>query len=210
MIVNGLEHKRQPRMNGKRFQWLLFITLIAAGVCSFIGIRFSLPPFNFLALILLGITSLLAGIQVVVKKEAFFLPRGERASRRRSELYSGLAAQLWGIIFILFGLGLLLGGAAALFIPEQAQATVDRLFDSAAGWGILLIVLGVLAGLYGLTRLLSGAAAVSRRMVWRNAGYRLLGGFLLLLGIALVAVGVLLLTSPETLVEFLMRLFAIP
>jgi hypothetical protein len=197
---------------GKRFKWLPLITFATAVLLMFIGVQFSLPPFTYLSLMFIGLTALLAGIQVIVSKEAFFLPIGDQALRRRSELYSGVAAQLWGIIFILLGLGFVLGGAAAVFIPEQAQATFDRLFDSAAGWGILITVIGIFIALYGLTRLLAGVAAVGSkaRLRFHDVGYRLLGGFLLLLGVMLIGIGVLLLTAPEILVEFVMRLLGIP
>jgi len=183
-----------------------------AVLLMFIGVQFSLPSFTYLSVTFIGLTALLAGIQVIVTKEAFFLPHGEQALRQRSELYSGLAAQLWGVIFLLFGLGFVLGGATALFIPQQAQATVDRLFETAAGWGILLLVIGLFVALYGLTRLLAGVAAVGSRtrLRFHDVGYRLLGGFLLLLGMGLAIIGILLLISPETLVEFAMRLLGIP
>lgn len=154
-------------MNRKQLQRLPLITFIASALFMFIGVQFSLPRFTFLALLFIGVTALLVGIQAIFTKEVFFLPTGEHARRRRSELYSGLTAQLWGVLFLLFELGFVIGGAAAIFIPEQAQATIDRLFESAAGWGLLLTLIGVLVSLYGATRLLAGAAAVSR--AWYGA-----------------------------------------
>jgi hypothetical protein len=196
----------------KRFKSLPIVTFFVAALLTFIGVQFSRPPFTYLGLMFLGLTALLAGIQAIVTKEAFFLPIGDQALRRRSELYSGVAAQLWGVIFILFGLGFVFGGVAALFIPEQAQITFDRLFDSAAGWGILITAVGLFVALYGLARLLAGVAAVGSnvRLRFHDVSYRFLGGFLLLLGIVLIGIGTLLLTAPETLVELVMRLLGIP
>jgi hypothetical protein len=180
---------------------LPLVTFLLAALLMFAADRLSQPALTFIGLMLLGFSALLSGVQVIVTRQAFFLPTGRQSLKRRAESYSGLAAQLWGVFFVLFGLICVLAALAGLFAPEQAQAVVDQALETPAGWGVLLTILGVFLSLYGLTRLLSGSASVSTgfQIQLRDAGYRLFGGVCLLLGLALVALGLTLITSPEML-----------
>jgi hypothetical protein len=189
----------------KQFLFWLEIALFAlACLFFFAGERFDLPPLLFLGVISLGGLGLVVGVEVIVKREASFNIR--RANHViGSENYSGCAAQLWGFMFVLFGLGLVLGALAGLFQPQQALAIVDQAFATPLGWGILSTVLGIFTATYGLTRLLAGGAIAARNLLGhaRDMGYRLFGILCILIGGGLVVLGLTLIFSPEKLTTFL-------
>lgn len=193
----------------KLLTWLPIVLFFLAAGLMFAADRLTLPALAFAGLILLGFSALLSGIGVILTRQAFFLPSGTQSLRRRAESYSGLAAQLWGVFFVLVGGVFILTGLVALRMPDQALAIVERALDTPAGWGVLLFGLGVFVALYGLTRLLAGSASVSvgLQVRLRDMGYRLFGGVTLLLGLALVALGFTLITSPETLAGWIRQWF---
>jgi len=189
----------------KQFLFWLEIALFAlACLFFFAGERFDLPSLLFLGVMSLGGLGLVLGVEVIVKRQASFSIR--RADHViGSESYSGCAAQLWGLMFVLFGLGFILGALAGLFQPREARGMVDQAFATPLGWGILSSVIGIFLSTYGLTRLLAGSAGVARNLLGhaRNVGYRLFGLLCLLIGGGLVVLGLALIFAPETLTTFL-------
>lgn len=186
--------------------WFKIAMVFLAVLLLFAAERLHLPALAPLGWVVFGVLALLVGLEVIVTREASF-------SRRRadhvvgSELYSGCAAQLWGLMFVLFGLGLALGALAALVRPQQAQAILDQALEEPWGWGILIASLGVFVTLYGLARLLAGGAATVYGF-WqrvRYVGYQVQGGVYLLIGVGLVTLGLMLITSPELLTAFIQQ-----
>jgi hypothetical protein len=188
----------------ERLSWLPIITFFLAFGLMFAGQNLNIFQLTTAGFLFLGITAILAGIQVIWTKEAFFSPSGSQSVRRRSEHYSGLSAQLWGVFFLLAGVGASLASLVAMLNPAAAQTFLDQFLDTPAGWGILLAGLGVFVSLYGLTRLLAGAAAVSRKFGGRlrDLGYRGLGALSLLIGLALIGLGLVLILAPDLLLTW--------
>jgi hypothetical protein len=196
----------------KQLSWLPIILFFAAAGLMFAADRLALPALTFAGLTLLGLTAVISGIQVIVTRQAFFLPTGDQSLRRRSESYSGLAAQLWGVMFVLFGLIFILIGVIGFGNPEGAFGFVEQALETSAGWGALLFIIGVFVTLYGVTRILAGGAHTSgssTRLRLRDMGYRLFGGILLMVGLLLLALGFILFTSPETLTGLIPQWFPI-
>jgi hypothetical protein len=191
--------------------WLKIGLFALACILMFAGERFHLPALIFLGTMSLGILSLFLGVEVIIKREASFRTR-RAESVIGSESYSGCAAQVWGFMFILFGLGLALGALAGLIQPQQARTALERALETPLGWGILSAILGVFIFLYGLARILAGGAAISKN-AWsglRDAGYRMFGGLCLLFGGGLIGLGLILITSPETIIEYLQHWKILP
>lgn len=189
----------------KRIFWLPIITFFLAAFLIFAGQNLNINQLTAAGFLLLGITAILVGIQVIWTKEAFFLPSGRQAARRRAEQYSGLSAQLWGVFFLLAGLGASVAALAALVNPAAAQTFLEQFLDTPAGWGTLLAGLGVFVSLYGLTRLLAGSAAVSRTVGTRlkDLGYRGVGALSLLVGLVLIGLGLVLILAPDVLLTWI-------
>ena len=186
--------------------WLPIILFFLAAGLMFAADRLGLPALTFAGVTVLGVTALVVGVQVIVRREAFFLPSGRDSLRRRAESYSGLAAQIWGVMFVLFGLILLGVGVIGLGNPGQAFGFLEQALDTSAGWGALLFIIGVFVTLYGAARLLAGGAHTSgssARLQLRDMGYRLFGFVVLVAGLALLGLGYILFASPETLTGLL-------
>jgi hypothetical protein len=186
--------------------WSEIVLFALTCLTIFAGQRLGMPPLTFLGVLFLGVLAIVLGVDVIVRREASF--RTRRAGLvTGSQQYSGVAAQIWGIFFVLAGIGCILAAVTALLMPDRAQEFIDRAFETSLGWGLLATIIGVFLSLYGLSRLLAGGAAtvsnLSGRM--RDAGYRLFGGACLIIGVGLVALGLTLAFSPETLDAFISR-----
>src|SRR5690606_5761449 len=81
-----------------------YLIFFLAVILMFAADRLGLPALRFAAVIVIGVTAVAAGIQIIITRDAFFLPVGRNSLRSRAESCSGLAAQIWGVIFVLFGL----------------------------------------------------------------------------------------------------------
>lgn len=190
--------------------WVPIILFFGAAGLMAAADQLALPALTFAGLVLLGLCAVLSGIQVIITRQAFFLPSGDQSLRRRAESYSGLAAQLWGVFFVLFGLIFILAGLIGFGRPERVMALIDQSLETPAGWGVLLFTIGVFVALYGLTRILAGSAStgtgIQARL--RDIGYRMFGGLALIFGLLLLALGFILLTSPEILTGLMEEWFA--
>jgi hypothetical protein len=184
--------------------WFKIAMFFLAVLLIFAAERLPLPALTPLGWVVFGVLALLVGLEVIVTQETSFFRLWDDYVVG-SEVYSGCAAQLWGLMFVLFGLGLALGALAALVRPQQAQAVLDQALEEPWGWGILIGGLGVFVTLYSLARLLAGGAATVYGF-WqrvRHVGYQVLGGVYLLISAGLVALGLMLISSPEILNAFI-------
>lgn len=181
--------------------WLPIILFFAAAGLMFAADRLAVPVLTFAGVTVLGLTAIVSGIQVILTRQAFFLPTGEQSQRRRAESYSGLAAQIWGVMFVLFGLIFIGIGLAGVRSPGQVFGFLEQALETSAGWGALLLLFGLFLTLYGLTRVLAGGASTGSgaRLQLRDMGYRLFGGVVSIVGLLLLGLGFILFTSPETL-----------
>lgn len=195
----------------KVWTWLPLFLFFLAGGFVFVGQRLGGTRVIAAGFLCLGLAAVIAGLEFIRSKQAFFLP-SSRTGRRRSESFSGLPAQLWGVVFVLAGLGVGLAAMAAIMAPEAARAWLEQAMDTAAGWGLLSLILGVFLGLYGLIRLLGGSGWAQSGLYSRaaNVGYRGMGGLFLVLSLLLVGVGLLLLLSPDTLLGWVEQTIPLP
>jgi len=71
-------------------------------------------------------------------------------------------------------------------------------------WGVLLLLLGTFAGIYGIIRLIAGSAVAGTGFIAgvNNMGDRFLGGLALLFGVGLVLFGLALIFAPGVLTAF--------
>jgi hypothetical protein len=186
--------------------WAKIGLFFLAVALLFGGGRLGLPFLTALGWLVFSGLAVFTGVEVIVTREAsFFRRRSGHVTGR--DTYSGCAAQLWGAMFVLFGLGLSLGSLAAMLAPEQTLGLIDRALDEAWGWGILIAVLGSFTYLYGLARVLAGGAEPSRKRGIRHLGYRLFGAAVLLAGLGLVGIGLVLVVFPDAVHAFLGQWF---
>jgi hypothetical protein len=186
----------------------LFLLLLAGGL-AFAGQQFSIPFLTNLALHCLGLMMVLVGGEFLVTKRAEFAIGGWVYIQAR-ETFKGLAAQLWGVLFLGLGLLVILVTLAKWLVPAAAGSFWSRLQGTPTGAGLALAGLGLAACLYGLIRLLAGSAGVDlgRLTSLSNLLDRLAGGVVFLLGLGLIFLGVSLVIAPGVLSAIITRLAA--
>lgn len=186
----------------------LFLLLLAGGL-AFAGQQFSVPFLTNFALLCLGLMMVLVGGEFLVTQRAEFAIGGWVYIQAR-ETFKGLAAQLWGIMFLGLGLLVILVTLVKWVVPAAAGSFWSRLQGTPTGAGLALAGLGLAACLYGLIRLLAGSAGVDlgRLTSLSNLLDRITGAVVFLLGLGLAFLGVMLIVAPGALSSIITRLAA--
>jgi hypothetical protein len=170
---------------------------LLAGGLAFLGQGFSLPFLINLALFSVGLILVIMGGELLITRRAEFL-LGGFAYTQGIETFTGLAAQLWGVMFLGLGLAMIVAILAHWLAPAAVHAWYSGLVGTKTGLGLALCVLGLFAGMWGTIRLLAGSAGLDlgRMTPLSNIVDRVGGGVALLAGLGLLGVGVLLLVAP--------------
>jgi hypothetical protein len=172
--------------------------LLLGGGLGFLGEKFSISILTNLALVCISLLFILVGFELILTKKAEFALGGWAYIQGR-ETFQGLAAQLWGIMFLGIGLLAMLVTIAQWILPAQMNSLLDNLQRSSAGAGLALTGLGLIAILYGTIRLLAGGAGLDlgRLTGLSNFMDRLGGCLVLLIGLPLALFGLLLIIAPN-------------
>jgi hypothetical protein len=175
-----------------RSDWFELALLLLAFVLLFAGTRLGLPLLTNLGGLSIGAFALVGVLRAIITKKLGFETRQRNFGRR--EMYTGLAAQLWGILFIAFAfLVFILVGAAWLY-PGGAEAFWSGLLGKTWGWGIILLGIGLVLVVNGVIQLLAGSAGYYQGLA--DQVERVGGVLPLLFGSGLSVVGVLLIIAP--------------
>lgn len=171
--------------------------LLLGGALAFAGDRLSLPVLTNLALLCIGLLMALVGGELIVTKRAVFALGGWTYTQGK-EVFEGLAAQLWGVLFLGLGMLAILLTLARWFAPYMLKSYSSSLQGTPAGSGLALFGLGVMAVLYGGIRLLAGSAGLDLGALTGLSNFldRMAGAVVLLVGLGLVLVGFLLIAAP--------------
>ena len=174
----------------------LFLLLLAGGL-AFAGEKFSQPVLTDLALLCVGLLMMLVGGELIITRRANFAIGGWSYIQSR-ETYKGVAAQLWGILFLGLGLLATLVTLAKWIVPTAANSFWTRLQGTSIGLGLALIGLGLVAILYGMIRMLAGSAGVDlgRLTGLSNIVDRMAGALVFLVGLGMAFFGLLLIVAP--------------
>ncbi len=174
--------------------------LLLGGGLGFLGEKFSIPVLTNLALLCVSFLFILVGAELLITKKAEFA-LGGWAYIQGKETFKGLAAQLWGILFLGLGLLALMFTLAKWILPAQMNSFLEHLQGTSAGAGLALTGLGLIAILYGTIRLLAGSAGVDLGRLTRLSNFvdRAGGCLVLLIGLSLALFGFLLIVAPNIL-----------
>jgi hypothetical protein len=173
--------------------------LLLAGGLALLGQRLSVPFLINLGLLCLGLMLVIMGGELIITRRAEFAIGGF-AYIQAVETFTGLAAQLWGVMFLGVGLAMIVAILARWLAPEAVHGWYSGLVGTRAGLGLALCALGLFAGLWGTIRLLAGSAGLDLGRMTRlsNIVDRVGGGIALLAGLGLLGAGVLLIVAPGT------------
>ena len=162
------------------------LVIFVSGGMAYLAGQFNMPFLIPSAIALFGAFAVLLGLDTFIQGKFQLFDR--YYSRR--ENYSGISARLLGIIFFLFGAGLILYSASEWLTPGSAEKALEGMVESNRGWGILLIVFGIFLLLFGLVRLISGSAhSPEQRNMWVDLGFRMRGLLSLVIGGLLLIAG---------------------
>jgi len=175
----------------------LFIWLMLAGLgIAYIGIKFRNPIVIAFVLGGLGLFSIFSGIQMIITKRAD-VPTSDNFDAHK-ERHTGFAAQLYGILFVVFGIIIVFITLAEWLFPKTPLFQIEHLLENSLGIGIFLVIAGALVMIFGIIRLIAGNVA------YQETGLapfeRVAGGiYFSLFGLGLLGVGIWLILSPSTL-----------
>ena len=176
----------------RRSDWIELAFLGLGFVLMFAGTRLSLPVLTALGGASIGFFALVGGIAALKTKRLGFETRQPNFGRR--EMYTGLAAQLWGVLFIAFALLVFLLDGIAWFSPHGAEAFWADFLGRPWGWGILALCIGLTTLVSGIIQLVAGSAGYYQG--WADRVQRIGAVIPLLFGLGLSTIGVLLIVIP--------------
>jgi hypothetical protein len=136
---------------------LAVLAVGAAIVGAAVGIHYRVPIVITLVLLGLAVFSAGAGLQMIIRRQAE-IPTSDSTDANR-EYHTGLSAQLWGILFVMFSVPIGAMGIGYWVYGDSPPAEiVQRLAGSPHVSGLIISTVGLGLVFYGLTRILPGKA----------------------------------------------------
>lgn len=179
-------------------QWGLLLLGVALG---YAGWRFDEPVWISIGVTVAGLGIAAGGIEDMMTRSVS-LTYGEYGERSQS--YQGLSALLFGILWILVGLGLVLGGLAYALGLGEALGSYLR-----AHPGPILVLLGLAMIAYGGVETLGAREERPSASLWGFLGSvpaRVFSLMLVFVGLVTLTAGLLELVAPHSFDAMLARL----
>ena len=181
----------------RKSDWVELALLGLAFVLMYAGVQLKVTALINLGGACIGAFALVAGIQALRTKRVGFETRQRNFGPIST--YTGLAAELLGILFIGFGVVVFALAGAASFYPGGAAAFWARFLGQPWGWGIILLGIGLALVINGVIRLLAGSAGYYRGLA--DLVERISGILPLLLGFGMTIAGLLLIAVPDLVIS---------
>jgi hypothetical protein len=176
--------------------------LITFGLLALIGsaaagLHYRIPIVIVLVCLGLAMFSAVSGVQMIVTRKAE-IPTSDSFDSWK-EYHTGLSAQLWGVLFLIFSVPLgAFGVLYGMYGDDPPAELFDRMVRSPLISGLAIIVTGAAIGMYGLTRVLPGKAGFVETKI--GPFERTLGAiYLTTVSALVVTAGFIRLLSPGTL-----------
>jgi hypothetical protein len=176
---------------------LLVFGLMAAMVGAAAGIHYRIPIVIAVVCVGLAVFCAMTGVQMIVTRKAVIATSDGINPHR--EYHSGLSAQFWGVLFLMFSVPI--GGFGVsywLYGDKPPSEIIVGMFGSPLISGIMMVAAGVAVGLYGLTRVISGKEAFVETGIGRFERL-VLGGWAFIVGAVVVLAGWVRVLAPDTL-----------
>ncbi|MGE5303285.1 MAG: hypothetical protein ACM3TN_08140 [Alphaproteobacteria bacterium] len=149
---------------------------------------------TYVGIVSIGAFALVSGIHAIVTKKVGFEPRNP-ATFGRTEIYTGLAAKLWGALFIAFAILLFILAGVTWLYPGGAEAFWTDFLTKPWGWGIILLGIGLTVMTSGFIRLMAGSAGYYTGLA--DLVERISGAIPFVLGLGMATAGLLLIIAPN-------------
>ena len=171
----------------------LLIVILGAGV----GLHYRIPLIITATCVGLALFSAVNGLRMIVTRTAV-IPTSDSFDAHK-EYHTGLAAQFWGILFLIFSVPLgAFGIGYWLYGDDPPVAIINRMVASPLISGLAIIVIGAGLTLYGLTRLVAGKYTFVETRI--GPVERTIGGvYAVTMGMLVSAAGVVRVVAPGAL-----------
>jgi len=179
-------------MKNKTLIWLIMVGMAIA----YFGIRYRNPVLIFLILGSLGVIGIFGGMQMILTRRAD-MPASDDLNARK-ERSVGHLAQLYGILFTLFGIISVMIALALTFQKPTSESWINVSLSDSQGMGLFLSGAGLLIGIFGVIRLMAGNDAYreTKPSPFESATDGIYFSFF---GISLLAIGMWIAFSPASL-----------
>jgi hypothetical protein len=134
---------------------LIMLALIGVIGGAAAGLHYRIPLVIVLVCLGLAVFSAVTGVQMIVTRKAV-IPMSDSFDSPK-EYHSGMSAQFWGVLFLMFSVPL--GAFGVLYWrygDDPPTEVMGRMIGSPLASGLAIIAVGVGIVLYGLTRVLPG------------------------------------------------------
>jgi hypothetical protein len=136
---------------------LIMLGLIAVIGGTAVGLHYRIPLVIVVVCLGLAVFSAASGVQMIVTRKAA-IPTSDSLNSSK-EYHSGLSAQFWGVLFLMFSVPL---GAFGLLYwrygDDPPAEAMRQMISTPLVSGLAAITVGTGLVLYGLTRVLPGKA----------------------------------------------------
>lgn len=196
----------------KHISRLVVMLFLLGGALILLGHQLKHTALINIGLIGLGLAAVVGGIEMIITERAEFRTENwwttAQGQVTRVESFYGLPARLWGIVFIISGMLIIVITLAAWLSTGNVETFLTQFLSTPARWGVLILITGILVSTHSLIRILAGSAMHSRGLyfVLHDFGERVLGVLYAVIGLGLVVLGMIVIIAPDSLMAFLHRL----
>ncbi len=204
-------------MNQRSFSCQMILLILGGGLGGLLiytGDLLSEPIWKQIGmsvlLVSMGFFALLGGVEAMIIKRVGFETR--RWDSTRAEQYTGLTAQVWGVLFIAASVVLFILAGVNWFYAGGIDAFAASFIEKTWGWGILVCGIGVAAMVNGIIARVARSADLKKRMrpkedQWAGVLPLVMGGIFLLVGCLLIFAPQVVIQVGKNLVSSVDRLF---
>jgi hypothetical protein len=171
----------------------LLIVILSAGV----GLHYRIPLIITATCVGLALFSAVTGLRMIVTRTAV-IPTSDSFDAHK-EYHTGLAAQFWGILFLMFSVPLSAFGIGYwLYGDNPPVAAINRMIASPLISGLAITASGAGVTLYGLTRLVAGKYTFAETRIGPFER-TVMGVYAVTMGLLIAAAGVVRMVAPGVL-----------
>jgi len=174
----------------------VFLLALALGA-AYLAVRYRVMPVVALLLAAVGAYAAAGGVRMIITRKASVPGSSGSGANAHMEYHTGLSAQIWGVLFVLFGV-IIVTLAYGLWRPNEMTDSIRRVLATPLGSGLGMFGTGAMIAMWAATRFIAGKAAFveTREPV---ADRYVFGGIYSFIGLALMIVGVVRIAAPDLL-----------
>lgn len=174
------------------FQVILFLV---GGVLLYLGQDLAIPGAGDVGIGCIGLLIVVVGADIGMRRLGWFRMNGWG---NVVESYRGVLELVWAALILFAGIAIMTVPVMGWLVPGGAGDFVNNMLSTSTGIGGVMSVVGLMLSLNGIIRALAGSGTVRPKWLgeFGNAIDRAAGVVMVAAGLAVAAVGLLLLIAP--------------